>query len=93
MIDDYSGWRFVNDDSASIPETPAIDRLHTLTMPTLIVIGERDVLDFHRMADIMTERIAGAQKVVMPRVGHMSSMENPEWFNEIVLEFLTTLDK
>ena len=40
------------------------------------------------MADIMTEGIAGAKKVVIPKVGHMANMEAPEPFNEIVLGFL-----
>ncbi len=88
IVEDYSGWHFVNDDPASIPETPAIHRLDVLTMPTLVVIGERDIPDFHRMADIMTEGIAGAKKVVINRVGHMANMEAPEQFNEIVLVFL-----
>lgn len=88
IVNDYSGWHFVNADPASAPKTPAIDRLETLTMPTLVVLGERDLLDFHRMADIMTERIDGAKKVVIPQVGHMANMEATERFNAMVLAFL-----
>jgi pimeloyl-ACP methyl ester carboxylesterase len=36
----------------------------------------------------MTERIPGAKKIVMSGVGHMSNMEDPDRFNEIVLGFL-----
>ena len=88
IVDEYSGWHFLNADPASLPETPAIDRIDGLTMPTLIILGERDMPDFHGMADIMAARIAGAKKVVIPRVGHMANMENPEQFNTCVLEFL-----
>ncbi len=89
IVDDYSGWHFVNADPASLPTTLAIDRLETLTMPTLVVIGERDMPDFFQIANIMTEGITGAKKMVMPRVGHMANMEAPEQFNEIVLAFLS----
>ena len=88
IVDDYSGWHFVNDDPASVPEPAAIDRLDTLTMPTLVVIGDRDIPDFQRMANIMVEQIVGAKKVVIPKVGHMSNMEDPKRFNEMVLGFL-----
>lgn len=60
-------------------------------MPTLVVMGERDIPDFQRIADILEERITAAKKVVMPGVGHMANMEDPERFNEFVLEFLARL--
>lgn len=88
IVETYSGWHMVNDDPVRVPEPPAIERLGTLRMPTLIIVGERDLFDFRCVADIMEERIARAKKVVMPGVGHMSNMENPEQFNEVVLEFL-----
>jgi 3-oxoadipate enol-lactonase len=88
MVEDYSGWHLINDDPGHGLEPPAIQRLTTITVPTLVIVGERDVLDFHRVADIMVERIPGAKKVVIPGVGHMANMEDPERFNEIVLGFL-----
>ena len=92
IVDDYSAWHFVNDDPASVTEPAAIDQLNTLPMPTLVVLGERDIPDFHRMADILAERIAAAKKVVIPKAGHMVNMEAPERFNEIVLRFLRELE-
>ena len=92
IVDTYSGWHLVIDDPVRVPEPPAIERLGTLRMPTLVIVGERDLLDFHRLADIMEARIAGATKVVMPGVGHMANMEDPARFNEIVLEFLAEVD-
>jgi pimeloyl-ACP methyl ester carboxylesterase len=88
MVEDYSGWHLINEDPGRLLEPPAIQRLATITAPTLVIVGEQDVLDFHRVADIMVERIAGAKKVVMLGVGHMANMEDPERFNEIVLGFL-----
>ena len=91
IVDDYSAWHFLNDDPASMPDTPAIDRLGSLTMSMLIVLGERDLPDIHNIADILEDQVPGAEKVVIPGVGHMSNMEDPKRFNEIVLEFLSTL--
>ncbi|MHA2067281.1 MAG: alpha/beta fold hydrolase [Candidatus Thorarchaeota archaeon] len=51
-------------------------------------MGERDLPDFLTIADVLQERIPNARKVVMPGVGHMSNMEDPERFNEIALGFL-----
>lgn len=91
IVAHYSGWHMLHDDPVRIPQPPAIERLETLSMPTLVIVGERDLLDFHRAADLLEARIAGAKKVVMPGVGHMSNMEDPQHFNDIVLGFLATL--
>lgn len=45
------------------------------------------------IADALERGIAGAQKVVMPGVGHMVNMEDPERFNEIVLGFLAEVSQ
>jgi len=62
--------------------------IDTIKIPTLIIIGERDLPDLHGMADTLKRGIPGAKKIVMSDVGHMVNMEDPERFNEIVLEFL-----
>jgi 3-oxoadipate enol-lactonase len=36
----------------------------------------------------LAARIPGAQHVIVPGVAHMVSMEQPEQFNRLVLEFL-----
>ena len=59
-----------------------------LTLPTLVVVGDRDVPDFLGMAERLATSIRGARKVVVPGAGHMVNMERPEEFNRAVLEFL-----
>jgi pimeloyl-ACP methyl ester carboxylesterase len=73
------------------PEPPMIDRLEEIDVPTLVVIGDQDIPDMLAMADLLAGRIAGAKKVVIPGTGHLPSMEKPEQFNQIVLEFLQGL--
>ena len=91
MVAEYSGWHLVNRDPGVVPAPVAIQRLDAINVPTLIIIGERDLPDLHGMANTLVQGIPGAQKVVMPGVGYMVNMEDPERFNEIVLEFLAGL--
>jgi pimeloyl-ACP methyl ester carboxylesterase len=40
----------------------------------------------------MEANIAGARKVIIPGVGHMSNMEDPEAFNALLTEFLSGVE-
>jgi 3-oxoadipate enol-lactonase len=88
MVEDYSGWHLLHTDPGQGLNPPAIQRLGTITAPTLVIIAERDVVDFQRMADILEQGIPGATKVVMPGVGHMANMEDSAQFHALVLAFL-----
>jgi len=88
MVGDYSGWAWINDEPLRLLEPPSIQQLHRINIPTLVIVGERDVPDFLATADTLHQRIPKASKVVMAGVGHMSNMEDPELFNKTVREFL-----
>lgn len=88
IIEDYSGWHWVNRDPQRREAVPTIDRLDQIALPTLVVVGERDDDDFQAQSDVLASRIPGARKVVIPGVGHMSNMEDPAVFNRVVLGFL-----
>jgi 3-oxoadipate enol-lactonase len=90
MVQDYSGWHWVNADPGVAPGAPAIKRLNEIRVPSLIVVGERDLLDLHRIADTLASGIVGAVRVQIPGVGHMSNMEAPLDFNRHLLDFLTS---
>ena len=72
-------------------EPPAIGRLGEIHAPTLVLVGDQDVPDKLASADLLARGIPGAQKVVLPGVAHLPSMEQPEQFNRLVLEFLGNL--
>ena len=88
IVDEYSGWHWVNDNSEERAEPRAVERLEEISARTLVIVGELDGPDFHEIANTLTERIPDATKVLIPDVGHMSNMEAPEHFNRTVLEFL-----
>ncbi len=72
-------------------DPPAIDRLGEINVPALVIVGDLDVSSELVAADLLAEGIAGAKKVVIQGTAHMVSMEKPEEFNRIVLDFLGKL--
>ncbi len=94
IIDDYSGIHFLNDLPAyrvKIKNPPIAQRLSDIHVPTLVIVGELDSLDFHIIADLLSKEIPQVRKVVIPRVKHMSNMEDPESFNREVLSFFESI--
>jgi 3-oxoadipate enol-lactonase len=69
-------------------DPPALARLDQIDTPTLVMIGDSDVPFVLEVADILVERIRGAQKKVFANTAHMINMERPAEFNRAVLEFL-----
>ena len=91
LIASYSGWRFLNDDpQESLDPTPNT-RLHEIDCPTLVVVGEYDIPTFQGIAERIDNEVSNSSKVVIPGVGHMSNMEDPDRFNREVLSFLESL--
>jgi 3-oxoadipate enol-lactonase len=88
MVGDYSGWHWLHGSVAKGPDPPAIRRLASVRNPTLVLVGEKDLADFQRIARILLDGIPGSLGEVVPHVGHMSNMESPGEFNERVLRFL-----
>lgn len=67
-----------------------IENLNRIKVPTLILVGENDVA-FLQAADYMAKTIPGAQKFTVPNAGHAANIDNPEFFNARILEFLHKL--
>lgn len=88
MVEDYSGWHWLNADTHRPIDPPDIERLHEISVPTVVMTGEHDFADFHLHARILRERIRGARNLVVPDAGHLSSIERPEFFNARVRELL-----
>ena len=72
---------------------PAIERLHELKMPTLILVGGSDLAFFQISADALAFEIAGSQKVAIPGGGHLVNMMEPERYNAEVLRFLRSVER
>jgi pimeloyl-ACP methyl ester carboxylesterase len=64
------------------------ERLVEIQSPTLAMVGEHDQPDFQAIADRLVQSIPGARKAVIAGSGHMSPLEQPERFRELLLTFL-----
>ena len=64
------------------------DRLSSITMPTLIVVGEDDPGTPVAASRTIHERIKGSELVILKSAMHLSNMEQPEAFNRAVTAFL-----
>jgi 3-oxoadipate enol-lactonase len=63
-------------------------RVGSITAPTLVIVGERDILFPVDLSEEMAAAIRGAELVVLGGGGHGFPIEIPEAFNNSVLSFL-----
>jgi pimeloyl-ACP methyl ester carboxylesterase len=69
---------------------PRIEGLRQIKCPTLILLGEFDIV-FIKPSEIMAKEIPDVRHVIMPGVGHMTAIEDPERTIEELLGFLETV--
>lgn len=72
---------------AAVRDIDLRDRLGLIESPVLVVSGAQDAVTPPERGQYVVERVPGAQKAVLD-TAHLSSVENPEEFNRIVLGFL-----
>jgi pimeloyl-ACP methyl ester carboxylesterase len=77
------------DATLAEPPPPAADRLADIQAATLVIVGDHDVEEVHRMSDLLAERIPGAQKRVIAGADQPVNVRRPEKFNKLVLDFLS----
>ena len=64
-----------------------VDRLHTIHVPTLILVGDHDECD-PSLSREMHEKIAGSKLAILPNSGHMNFVDQPELWQKAVNGFL-----
>ncbi len=69
-------------------EPPAHARLTEIACPTLIVIGEADQIASREAANRLAADVPGARYVSWPDAAHMLTLERPEEFQRLVLDFV-----
>ncbi len=65
--------------------------LGSISVPTMILVGEHDALTPVASAEALKQRIRGSELHVIPHAAHMSNLENPEVFNARLIEFLNRI--
>jgi len=65
----------------------------SVKVPVLLVWGEKDNRAPVNIAHEMNNSIPNSKLVIIPGTGHVSNMEQPEWFNAVVKEFCLVPEK
>ena len=76
---------------AAYLEHDAFDVLPTITVPTLIIAGDRDELTPVETAERMQRAIRGSQLVVFPGHSHLVQVEQPAAVHTAIDRFLATI--
>lgn len=74
--------------TALMTRPDASAQLPTIHCPTLVVVGDEDVITPPTASEEIAAGIAGAELAVIPGAGHMSNMEQPAAFNLALARFL-----
>lgn len=95
--DELAGWRnmFLAADAggyastcATLRDTDLTDRIGAIDLPTLVVSGEDDLATPVPLVRACAEAIAGARFEIMPGVGHIPSIEQPEALARLMTDFM-----
>jgi len=77
--------------ATAFAEADLRDVLPTIAIPTLLVYGDEDVRAPLAVAEAMHASIPGSKLVVLPGVGHISTVEGADRFNDEVRSFLRSI--
>ncbi|MBI4321729.1 MAG: alpha/beta hydrolase [Chloroflexi bacterium] len=62
-----------------------------IALPTLVVVGQDDRLTPIRYSEYLHKNILGSRLEIVANAGHMVMLEQPEVFNNILLDFLEAM--
>lgn len=71
--------------------TDTTPSLPSITVPTLILVGEKDELTPPSQSQSMKNHIPHSTLALIPESGHLSNLENPTFFNEALGTFLQSV--
>jgi pimeloyl-ACP methyl ester carboxylesterase len=71
---------------------PMIEGLRQISCPTLILLGEFDIV-FLGPSEIMAREIPDNRHVILQGIGHMTAIEDPERTAAEILDFLKTVSE
>ena len=74
--------------TGELPCEPALGNLHRISVPTLVIWGTADFPHVQQRAQLISESIPGAARIVMPGLAHLLDLEDPARFIGAVSEFL-----
>lgn len=79
----------IGGDLMAMAERPdSVTLLKHITCPTQIIVGELDLPTPPSDAKLMADLIPNARLAIIPAAAHLSNLEKPDTFNNIVSEFV-----
>jgi 3-oxoadipate enol-lactonase len=91
MLESASVDSIVGASEAMMNRPDATSVLSTIDVPTLIIVGEEDVLTPPKESRAMHVAIPASRLEVIPAAGHVSNVERPAAFNHVLTEFIDGL--
>lgn len=71
-------------------ETPAFDRLESLNIPVLIIVGSHDTPYILAAADYIKEKVKLANNIIIEDAAHLPNMDQPQEFQRAIEKFLSS---
>ena len=90
ILDNLKSW-ILPQDNMIWASLPSAERLSRVKVSSLILVGDQDVPDILKAADLLENKIGLAIKIIIAGAGHHINIEKPRQFNSIVLDFLSYL--
>lgn len=88
MIEDYSGWHWLNEDPQKSNPIGTIEMMRSIKTPTLIVAGEYSHPVLKDLVFAQSQYIPNSKLVTIGKSNHMLNIENPDQFNKELESFL-----
>jgi pimeloyl-ACP methyl ester carboxylesterase len=88
MAEETGPEAFLRETQAIMTRADARPVLATISCPTLVVVGDNDVLTPPKLAEEIAAGIRGSRLVVIADCGHLSTLERPDAVNRALAEWM-----
>ena len=88
MADEIGPEAFIRQQTAILGRVDSRPSLAAIACPTLVLVGEGDQLTPLELSRELAEGIAGSTLQVVPKCGHLSTLEQPQTVTRALVEWL-----
>jgi pimeloyl-ACP methyl ester carboxylesterase len=88
MADETGADGFERQENTIISRPDSVPSLSTIRCPTLVLVGDEDALTPPERAREIAAGIRGSRLVIVPRCGHLSTLERPAEVSRALTELL-----
>lgn len=74
----------------AVQQLDYIDQIELIKAQTLFIVGEEDQASTPEMMRLMSHRVSGSELTVIPGAAHLTSIESPNIFATLAMNFLSS---